>query len=531
MLDRPLEPAQGAGSAPGPRASASLASSVAADGSGLGDPLVLVVARLGHRLDVEEDGRDVDARDAVDERVVGLGDEGEPLAGQPLDHPQLPQRLRAVELLGEDARGHVAQLLLGARRRQRGVAHVVFEVEGRIVDPERAARSGPADRRASGGSAARGEAASERGRAGPRSSAAAPRRCRSRRRACALAELSLVRNETSSARQAVHVRLCHAPNLPADASPRHRPRLVALVLAGCGGAESTRRGAGCERVRRPSARSPTSRAQVELGPAPERLGGGRTGPAKLIAARLRAPALEDIRIQRPWRNVARRRSPARGRARSWSAPTTTPRAASRTSSAPTTAPRGSPSCSSSRARCRARCPGRRCSWSFFDAEEARGNTTSTRDGDPRQPPVRHVRPHRRRAGRRAARRDQGDGPLRHDRRLRPAGPAARRTPSPDLYALFAVAAADGTRPVRRPHLPGRRRPHAVPRGRDPVARPDRLRLRPRPAPGAYWHTPQDTLDKVCAESLDAIGDAALVAIPKIGRRLAPGRLDAPGLAG
>jgi glutaminyl-peptide cyclotransferase len=38
---------------------------------------------------------------------------------------------------------------------------------------------------------------------------------------------------------------------------------------------------------------------------------------------------------------------------------------------------------------------------------------------------------------------------------------------------------------------------------------------PGPSPGAYWHTPEDTLDKVCASSLDAVGEAALVAIPEI----------------
>lgn len=36
-----------------------------------------------------------------------------------------------------------------------------------------------------------------------------------------------------------------------------------------------------------------------------------------------------------------------------------------------------------------------------------------------------------------------------------------------------------------------------------------------PRPGPYWHTPQDTLDKVCAESLDAVGEAAIRAIPHI----------------
>jgi glutaminyl-peptide cyclotransferase len=36
-----------------------------------------------------------------------------------------------------------------------------------------------------------------------------------------------------------------------------------------------------------------------------------------------------------------------------------------------------------------------------------------------------------------------------------------------------------------------------------------------PRPGPYWHTTEDTLDKVCAESLDAVGEAAMRAIPRI----------------
>ncbi len=35
---------------------------------------------------------------------------------------------------------------------------------------------------------------------------------------------------------------------------------------------------------------------------------------------------------------------------------------------------------------------------------------------------------------------------------------------------------------------------------------------PGPSPGAFWHTGEDTVDKVCPESLDAIGEAALGAI-------------------
>jgi Zn-dependent M28 family amino/carboxypeptidase len=38
---------------------------------------------------------------------------------------------------------------------------------------------------------------------------------------------------------------------------------------------------------------------------------------------------------------------------------------------------------------------------------------------------------------------------------------------------------------------------------------------PGPSPGGYWHTPDDTVDKTCAESLGAVGAAALAAIPRI----------------
>lgn len=38
---------------------------------------------------------------------------------------------------------------------------------------------------------------------------------------------------------------------------------------------------------------------------------------------------------------------------------------------------------------------------------------------------------------------------------------------------------------------------------------------PGPAPGDYWHTDEDTLDKVCPESLASIGAAALEALPEI----------------
>ena len=67
--------------------------------------------------EVEEHGGEVDAGDAVDQRVVGLGDQREAPALQAVHEPQLPQRLGAVERLGVHARGERAQLRLRARAR------------------------------------------------------------------------------------------------------------------------------------------------------------------------------------------------------------------------------------------------------------------------------------------------------------------------------------------------------------------------------------------------------------------------------
>ena len=100
------------------------------------DPLVIGLGGLGDRLDVEEHGGDVDARDPVDQGMVGLRDQGEAALAQALDQPQLPERLGPVELLGEDPGRHPAKHVLVAGRRQGGMADVVAEVELRVVDPE-----------------------------------------------------------------------------------------------------------------------------------------------------------------------------------------------------------------------------------------------------------------------------------------------------------------------------------------------------------------------------------------------------------
>ena len=70
---------------------------------------------------------------------MGLGDQREAVLLEALDQPHLPQRLGAVELLREDPRGQVLQLLPAARGRQRGVADVVLGVEAGVVDPHRPA--------------------------------------------------------------------------------------------------------------------------------------------------------------------------------------------------------------------------------------------------------------------------------------------------------------------------------------------------------------------------------------------------------
>jgi len=71
--------------------------------------------------------------------VVALGDEREAAALQAVDEQQFPERLRAVQAVGEDPPGEVLQLLLAARRGQAGVAQVVAQVEVRVVDPDRPA--------------------------------------------------------------------------------------------------------------------------------------------------------------------------------------------------------------------------------------------------------------------------------------------------------------------------------------------------------------------------------------------------------
>ena len=88
---------------------------------------------------VEQDRGDVHARDSVHEGVVGLCDQREASTGHALHQPYLPQRLGAVEPLGEQPSGEPLERGVVGRSRKRRVADVVARVEVRIVGPHRPA--------------------------------------------------------------------------------------------------------------------------------------------------------------------------------------------------------------------------------------------------------------------------------------------------------------------------------------------------------------------------------------------------------
>ena len=154
---------------------------------------------------------------------------------------------------------------------------------------------------------------------------------------------------------------------------------------------------------------------------------------------------------------------------------------------------------------------------LFDAEEARGDRPFEEDG------TRGSRQY----VRYAKRSRQGSTPLDSIRAMVlfdlvgdcdlqiPREQFSRRR----LYGLFKSAAEElqggnpapfggATSPVEDDHIPFRGA------GIPSVDLID-FTYGPGPTPGAWWHTPEDTLDKVCASSLGAVGRAALLAIPEI----------------
>lgn len=91
-------------------------------------------------LGIQQHAQQVACRHAVDHAVMNLGDQRPPPLVKPLRDPQLPQRLGPVKLLRHHSADQVAQFLIAARRRQRGIPHVIVKVEARVIDPHRAAQ-------------------------------------------------------------------------------------------------------------------------------------------------------------------------------------------------------------------------------------------------------------------------------------------------------------------------------------------------------------------------------------------------------
>ena len=92
---------------------------------------------------------DISAKRSGGWRTPSRGTGSRPEAGEPgpsisnpfspLDQPHLPQRLGAIQALGEDPRREALQLLPAAGGGQRRVAHVVLKAEAGVIDPDRAA--------------------------------------------------------------------------------------------------------------------------------------------------------------------------------------------------------------------------------------------------------------------------------------------------------------------------------------------------------------------------------------------------------
>ena len=93
------------------------------------------LACRGVGLEVEELGQQLGPRHAVDGGVVDLRHQTHVAVLEPLDDVHLPQRLGAIELAAAHVAHVAGQLLEAARRRQRGAAQVVVEVEVLVVDP------------------------------------------------------------------------------------------------------------------------------------------------------------------------------------------------------------------------------------------------------------------------------------------------------------------------------------------------------------------------------------------------------------
>jgi glutaminyl-peptide cyclotransferase len=252
------------------------------------------------------------------------------------------------------------------------------------------------------------------------------------------------------------------------------------------------------------------RAQVELGPRPAGSDASRR-LTRMLAAELRAAGVEDVRVQRPHRNVVGT-IPGGGEGSVLiGAHHDTKEGVGGGFEGANDGASGVAVVLELARTLRPVPGGPSIAIALFDAEEARGERPFSEDG------TRGSRQYLRyaRAGGR-----QGSPPLGEigamvlfdmvgDCDL---GVPREANSDPGLYRLFAEAdprVFNGeTTPILDDHLPFRQ-------AGIPALDVIDFRYGPGSPPGEYWHTPRDTIDKVCPESLDAVGEAALEVIPQI----------------
>jgi Zn-dependent M28 family amino/carboxypeptidase len=285
--------------------------------------------------------------------------------------------------------------------------------------------------------------------------------------------------------------------------------LLCAALVGCGGSEGSASGsqpAGFDGERA----FDDLAAQVELGPRPSGTAAAHSA-AKLIRHGLKEAGARDIKVQRPYANVVATLPGSKKGTVVVGAHYDTKKGIANFVGANDGASGVAVLLELARTLPRP-LRGPSVQLVFFDAEEARGNRDFDRDG------IRGSRQY----VKYAAKGKQGSVPLDETKAMvlfDMIGDCDLSVPreqnsDPRLYRLFAEAGGSAspfggtTFAVSDDHTP------FLEAGIPALDLID-FDYGPGPPPGEYWHTSADTIDKVCASSLDAIGDAALVAIPRI----------------
>ena len=289
------------------------------------------------------------------------------------------------------------------------------------------------------------------------------------------------------------------------------------ALAGCGGDDPAVSGPNrfdAERAFR------ALEAQVEIGPRPSRSSGGREVVA-LIASRLHRAGVERVRVQRPWRNVVGEIPGAGPGAIVVGAHHDTKRGVSRGFVGANDGASGVAVVLELARVLAAGAPldGPSIHLALFDGEEARGEREFAVDG------TRGSRQYVEYASRGGRQGSPSVDDIAAMVLFDMVGDCDLQVPrealsDAALYAEFEDAASRlaGAEPgppfggettaVLDDHVP------FLQAGIPAVDLID-FTYGPGPSPGAWWHTPEDTLDKVCPQSLDAVGEAALAVLPRI----------------